>query len=50
MGLDKLASRLHLLLIPKGLNMSVVGVICLFRVGPGYDGFLWGVLFRSDVR
>ena len=32
------------------LNMSVVGDICLFGVGPGYDGLLWGVLFRSDVR
>ena len=32
------------------LNMSVVGEICLFCVGPRYDGLLWGVLFRSDVR
>ena len=23
---------------------------CLFRVGPRYDGLLWGVLFRSDVQ
>ena len=29
--------------------MSVVGDICLFCVGPGYDGLLEGVLFRSDV-
>ena len=36
------------------LNMRVVvvvvGDICLFRVGPWYDGLLWRVLFRSDVR
>ena len=31
------------------LNMSVVGDICLFWVGPGYDGLLWEVLFRSDA-
>ena len=29
------------------LAMRVGGHICLFWVGPG---FLWGVLFRSDVR
>ena len=23
--------------------------ICLFSVGPGYDGLIGGVLFRSDV-
>ena len=32
------------------LDMRVVGDICLFWVGPGYDELLWVVLFRSDVR
>ena len=31
------------------LNMSVVWDICLFWVGPEYDGLLGGVLFRSHV-
>ena len=30
-------------------SMSVVWDICLFWVGPGYDGLLEGVLFRSDI-
>ena len=31
------------------LNMSVVGDICLFGVGPEYDGLLWGVLSVIEV-
>ena len=31
------------------LNMNVVGDMCLFWVGPGDDGLLGGMLFRSHV-
>ena len=31
-------------------NMNVGWDICLFGVELEYDGLLWGVLFRNDVR